>query len=188
MAPSQGNFDGEFDRIVQRHQQRVYNVIYRLIDDPEEALDLTQDTFVAAYRAFGEFRGDSGVYTWLYRIAVNRTKNRLKQLGRLQAAEAFSLDEPMQVDGEKLGREVEDYTNAPDRILEGGELLHVIERSVAALPHDFREAVILRDYQGLSYREIADIVGCSEKAIKSRLHRARTILRERLQTYLMPQD
>lgn len=188
MARSQGTFDEGFDRIVERHQQRIYNVIYRLIDDPEEALDLTQDTFVAAYRAFGDFRGESGVYTWLYRIAVNRTKNRLKQLSRLQAGQAFSLDEPMDVDGEQLRREVEDYTHAPDRMLASGELLRVIQRSVAALPPDFREAVVLRDYQGLSYREIAEIVGCSEKAIKSRLHRARTMLRERLQGYLMPED
>ena len=188
MARSERTFDEDFDRIVERNQQRIYNVIYRLIDDPEEALDLTQDTFVAAYRAFGEFRGDSGVYTWLYRIAFNRTKNRLKQLGRLQSAEAFSLDEPLEVDGEHLGREVQDHTHAPDRLLAGQELQRVIEQYVLALPHDFREAVVLRDYEGLSYREIADIVGCSEKAIKSRLHRARTILRERLQGYLMPED
>lgn len=188
MARSQGSFDDQFDRIVELNQQRVFNVIYRLIDDPEEALDLTQDTFVAAYRAFSEFRGESGVYTWLYRIAINRTKNRLKQLGRLQSAQAFSLDEPLEVDGEQLAREVEDDTHVPDRVLEGRELLRFIEQCVVALPHDFREAVVLRDFQGLSYREIADIVGCSEKAIKSRLHRARTILRERLQGYLTPED
>jgi len=184
----QGTFDDEFDRIVEQHQKRIYNVICRLIDDPEEALDLVQDTFVAAYRAFGRFRGDSDVYTWLYRIAVNRTKNRLKQLGRLQSAQTFSLDEPLEMDGEQLQREVHDTTHAPERVLEMQELLRMIDRYVRALPHDFREAIVLRDYEGLSYRQIAEIVGCSEKAIKSRLHRARTMLRDRLRDYLTMKD
>ncbi len=176
----------EFDRIVAEYQNRIYNVIYRLINDEEEAFDLTQDTFVNAYRAFRRFRGEASIYTWLYRIAVNRTKNRLKQRGRQQAMEVASLDEPMGVGEDTVDREIEDWSNSPGRRLENQELGELIDAWVAGLPADFREVVILRDYEGLSYKEIADIVGCSMKAIKSRLFRARSVLREKLRGYLGP--
>ena len=175
-----------FRHVVAEYENRIYNTILRLIDDPHEAQDLTQDTFVAAYRAWPTFRQEAAVYTWLYRIAVNLTKNRRKQLRRRRQVETASLDDRLHLaDGEDdIEREVVDRSHPPDRLLESRELGAFLSRQVARLPDDFREVVVLRDYQGLAYKEIADIVGCSVKAIKSRLFRARTILRDKLRLYL----
>jgi len=175
-----------FRRFVAEYENRIYNTVLRLVDDPHEAQDLTQDTFVAAYRAWHTFRQEAAVYTWLYRIAVNLTKNRRKQLRRRRQIETASLDDRLHLaDGEDdIEREVMDQSHTPDRLLESRELGAFLGRQVARLPDDFREVVVLRDYQGLSYKEIADIVGCSVKAIKSRLFRARTILRDKLRLYL----
>ncbi len=174
----------EFAAFVDAYQGKIYNVIYRLVDDPQEAEDLTQDTFVSAFRAYHRFRGDASLYTWLYRIAINRTKNRLKQMARQRTAEAGSLDAPLEVGEDGISREVEDWTTAPARVAENRELGAYVQRCVRSLPPDFRSVVVLRDYEGLSYREIAAVEGCSVKAVKSRLFRARSVLRERIRRYL----
>lgn len=174
----------EFRALVADYHVKVYNLIYRYIGDAEEAEDLTQDTFVCAFRAWSNFRGDAAVFTWLYRIAINLSKNRLKQLRRKRSAEPLSLDEPVKTDEDGVEREVEDWSLSPERALENKELGLFLAAQVTRLPPDFKEVVILRDYEGLSYQEISDVVGCSVKAVKSRLFRARTILRDRLRRYL----
>ncbi len=174
----------QFRHLVAEYHAQVYNLIYRYIHDSDEAADLTQDTFVCAYRAWGKFRGDSKVYTWLYRIAVNLTRNRVKQLKRKRSAEPVSLDEPITPNGDSYDREVEDWSLSPERALENRELGLFLATEVTKLPADFKEVSILRDYQGLSYQEIAEVVGCSVKAVKSRLFRSRSVLREKLRRYL----
>jgi RNA polymerase sigma-70 factor (ECF subfamily) len=174
----------EFRALIAEYHAKVYNLIYRYIGDAEEAEDLTQDTFVCAFRAWSSFRGDSAVFTWLYRIAINLSKNRLKQLKRKRSAEPLSLDEPLQTDEDRVEREVEDWSLSPEKALESKELGLFLAAQVTRLPPDFREVVILRDYESLSYQEVAEVVGCSVKAVKSRLFRARTILRDRLRRYL----
>jgi len=181
--PGDGS-QGEFRALVAEYHAKVYNLIYRYIGDAEEAEDLTQDTFVCAFRAWSHFRGDSAVFTWLYRIAINLSKNRLKQLRRKRSAEPLSLDEPVQTEDDGVEREIEDWSLSPERALANKELGLFLAAQVTRLPVDFKEVVILRDYEGLSYQEIADVVGCSVKAVKSRLFRARTILRDRLRRYL----
>lgn len=173
-----------FQRIVEENYQRVYNVIFRMIEDREEAEDLTQDTFVNAYRAYGEFRHESQVYTWLYRIAVNLTKNRLDRRKRRRAAEGPSLDAPVEVEEDELLRQVEDWRHAPDRSAENEELERILAHEVSSLRPEYREVVILRDYENLSYEEIARVLGCSIQAVKSRLFRARSVLRRALADYL----
>ncbi len=173
-----------FAHVVAENYERIFNVIYRLVNDDEEAADLTQDTFVAAYRAYGRFRHEASAYTWLYRIAVNLTKNRFEKQQRVDAREAFSLDAPMQLDSDEVVRQVEDWALAPDRVSENDELRAIVLREVAALKYDYREVVVLRDLEGLRYREIAQVLGCSIEAVKSRLFRARSVLRERLEELL----
>lgn len=173
-----------FAQVVAENYERIYNVIYRLVNDDEEAADLTQDTFVAAYRAYGRFRHESSAYTWLYRIAVNLTKNRFEKQQRVGAREAFSLDAPLQLDSDEVTRQVEDWALSPERVSENDELGAIVLREVAALKYDYREVVVLRDLEGLSYREIAEVLGCSVEAVKSRLFRARSVLRERLEELL----
>lgn len=180
-----GDKQEEFKAVIADNYERVYNVIYRMISDPEEAADLTQETFVNAFRSWDSFRGDSQVYTWLYRIAVNLTKNRLERRGRIKRTETFSLDAPVddEHDGD-LYLQIDDETMAPERLADNQELKEVLVDQVQRLRHDYKEVIILRDYQGFAYKEIAEILDCSVQAVKSRLFRARSTLRERLQEYL----
>lgn len=173
-----------FEEVVAENYERIYNVIYRLVTDEEEAADLTQDTFVAAHRAYDRFRYEASAYTWLYRIAVNLTKNRFEKHQRMDSRRAYSLDEPMQLDSDEVTRQVEDWTLAPDRVAENDQLRAIVLREVRHLKYDYREVVVLRDLEGLSYKQIADVLGCSVEAIKSRLFRARSVLRERLEDLL----
>lgn len=175
----------EFAEVITANYQRVYNVILRLIDDRDEAADLTQDTFVNACRAYDNFRHESQVYTWLYRIAVNLTKNRLERRGRQRSIEGVSVDAPLELaEQEALFRQIEDYRAEPDRIVLNDELKRFLLEQVSRLRRDYREVIVLRDYQGLSYEEIAEVLGCSVQAVKSRLFRARSVLRDRLSRYL----
>lgn len=180
-----GGHRPDFADIITANYQRVYNVILRLVDDREEAADLTQDTFVNACRAYDNFRHESQVYTWLYRIAINLTKNRLERRGRQRTIEGVSVDAPVEMaEQEELFRQIEDTRGDPDRLAANEELKRFLADQVGRLRLDYREVIVLRDYQGLSYEEIADILGCSVQAIKSRLFRARSLLRERLGRYL----
>lgn len=173
-----------FDEVIAENYERVYNVIYRLVNDSEEAADLTQDTFVAACRAYERFRHEASVYTWLYRIAVNLTKNRFEKNHRTDAREAYSLDEPLHYDSEEVNRQVEDWSLSPEHVAENDQLRAIVLAQVRALKYDYREVVVLRDIESLSYREIAEVLGCSVEAVKSRLFRARTVLREKLEELL----
>jgi RNA polymerase sigma-70 factor (ECF subfamily) len=173
----------DFTEIVAQNYQRVYSVIYRLIEDREEAEDLTQDTFVNAYRAYRDFRHESHVYTWLYRIAVNLTKNRLDRRSRRRVTEGVSLDSPVEIEQDELVRQVEDWSQTPDRVFENRSIGEFLTSEVKALRPEYKMVVVLRDYEGLSYEEIARVVGVSVQAVKSRLFRARSVLRERLTCY-----
>lgn len=178
-----------FADIVRENYQRVYNVIYRLLEDREEAADLTQDTFVNACRAYANFRHESQVYTWLYRIAINLSKNRLERRGRQQLVEGVSTDAPLDLaDEETVFLQIEDLSAEPERATANAELRKVLVEAVSRLQPEYKQVVVLRDYQGLTYEEIAEVLGCTVQAVKSRLFRARTVLRERLSRYLSDHD
>lgn len=180
-GPGGGGADATpFARVVADNYERIYNVVYRLLNDEDEAADLTQDTFVAAYRAYERFRHEASVYTWLYRIAVNLTKNRFQKQQRTEAREAYSLDAPVELASDEVEREVEDWDLSPQRVAENRHLRALLLREVAALKYEYREVVVLRDLEGLRYRQIAEVLGCSVEAVKSRLFRARSVLRQRL--------
>jgi len=157
----------------------VFNLIYRLVGDYDEAADLTQDAFVAAYRAYGDFRGECSVYTWLCRIAVNRCKNRFRERDRQRLHESGSLDGG----GDEIPG-ASASAAAPDKAVEAQELREMIEQAVSGLPEDYRVVSVLRDMQGLSYQEIAEATETSLDNVKVRLSRARAMLRRRLAPYL----
>lgn len=173
-----------FDDLFQAYEQRIFNLVYRLVGDYEDAADLTSETFVRALRAYDRFRRESHPYTWLYRIAVNLCKNYFRQKQLRSRVHPFSLDSPAGDEPGAPPREIEDGSLAPQQQVEARELETRIQRCLLALRPDFRALIILRDLQGLSYQEIGRILGCSEKAVKSRLFRARTQLREALEPYL----
>jgi len=173
-----------FDDLFQAYEQRIFNLVYRLVGDYEDAADLTSETFVRALRAYDRFRRESHPYTWLYRIAVNLCKNYFRQKQLRSRVHPYSLDSPA---GEGPGagpREIEDVSLAPQQQAEARELEARLQRCLLDLRPDFRTLIILRDLQGLSYQEIGRILSCSEKTVKSRLFRARTQLREALEPYL----
>lgn len=173
-----------FDDLFQAYEQKVFNLVYRLVGDHEDATDLTSETFVRALRAYSRFRGDAQPYTWLYRIAVNLCKNYFRQQQHRSRVHSFSLDSPADREGEPVPREIEDTSQEPHQQVEAKELETQVANCLLSLRPDLRALIVLRDLQGLSYQEIGSVLGCSEKAVKSRLFRARTQLREALAPYL----
>ncbi|MBI3922014.1 MAG: sigma-70 family RNA polymerase sigma factor [Armatimonadetes bacterium] len=173
-----------FEALVDKYHRRIFNVIYRYVGDYYEAYDLTQDTFLRAYQSFQQFRGESTAYTWLYRIAINLSHNRIKQLKRKARSEAESLDDPIDVDGDAVQREVADWSMSPERVAESKELQGVLQRAIQSLPENYRAVILLRDVEGLSYQDIAKATGSSVEAVKSRLFRARSHLKGLLEPYL----
>lgn len=176
-----------FDALVTAYERRIFNVIYRIIGDYEEASDLTQETFISAYKSYSRFRGEAKVYTWLYQIALNHCRNRLRQKGHRQAMRWESLDRPEgpNPEGKVASRDIADSTQAPHVVLEEKELRQRILAAVESLPPDYREVIILREIEGLSYNEIAEVTRLSLDNVKTRLSRARAMLRRKLGPYVM---
>lgn len=178
-----------FDSLVATYEKKIFNVIYRIIGDYDEAADLTQDTFINAFRHFNEFRGDSKVYTWLYQIAINQCRNRLRQRGRMHAIKLESLDQPDEWNDYESSpaKEIPDLSKAPHVIVEEKELNQQILAAVNSLPAEYREIVILREVEGLSYNEIVEVTHLTLENVKTRLSRARAMLRRKLEPYYKEQ-
>jgi len=172
---------GAFDDLVERYKDIVYAVAYRFAREPEQALDLAQDVFVRAYRGIKSFRGKSSFSTWLYRVAINTCIDYTRKRSR-------------SVDSKTVPEEVVEYAGAepldivpprgPDAQLLAGELGEQIGKAIEALPPYHRSVFVLYEIEGLSYREIAEVVGCSIGTVMSRLHYARKKLRTMLAPYV----
>jgi RNA polymerase sigma-70 factor (ECF subfamily) len=173
-----------FDELYEAYEQKIFNLVYRLVGDYEDAADLTSDTFVRALRGYDRFRGDAQPYTWLYRIAVNLCKNYFRQQQHRSRVHSFSLDAPLEGEDGLTAREIEDSGQTLQQRVEELELGERVQGCLLELRPDLRALIVLRDLQGLSYREIGRVLGCPEKAVKSRLFRARSKLRELLEPYL----
>lgn len=167
-----------FDLLVSKYQHRLTSVISRYIHDWSEAQDVAQETFIRAYRAIGNFRGDSQFYTWLYKIAVNTAKNWLVSQGRRPPTEDVDVADAVQYDA---GSRLRD-TDTPERELMRQEVEQTVARTVEALPDELRMAITLREVDGLSYEEIAEAMGCPIGTVRSRIFRAR----EAIDTQLRP--
>lgn len=176
-----------FERLLDEYGRRIFNVVYGILGDYDEAADCTQEAFVKAYESLHTFRGDSQLYTWLYRIAVNLAKNRLRDLRRRRRREAFSLDEPLALD-EEVEKQLSAGELTPEELAEKAEMQEVVRRAIATLPYDLRVALVLRELDGLSYAEIAEVVGASVEAVKARVFRARRMLKERLRPFIEALD
>jgi RNA polymerase sigma-70 factor (ECF subfamily) len=169
-----------FAELVDRHSATVYNLALRMMGDQHEAEEVLQETFISAFRAVDRFQGRSQLGTWLYRIAYNAALMRLRK----RRLPTTSIDEPLQNDeGEEAPRQVVDWRGRPDDLALTGELRDVLDAAVATLPATLRSVFVLRDIEGLSTAEVADVLGLTETNVKVRLHRARLALRERLSSY-----
>ncbi len=158
-----------FDLLVRKYQHRIAALIGRYIGDWSECQDVAQDTFIRAYRAIGNFRGDAQFYTWLHRIAVNTAKNHLVAHKRRPPTEDIDVSDAEQFDS---GIRLRD-TDTPDRELARQQMEQVVMRAVNALPEELRTAITLREVEGLSYDEIAQHMDCPIGTVRSRIFRAR---------------
>jgi RNA polymerase sigma-70 factor (ECF subfamily) len=172
-----------FDALVEKYHRKIYNLAYRFVGDPEEANDLAQEIFTAAYQNLKKFRGESKFSTWLFQIGANRGKNRFKYLKRRGF---FASKGPSDGDNDKesLQREIPDLSNNPETMLSGKQIQRIVQQAIDELDPDHKEIVILRDIEGFSYDEIAVILGLPEGTTKSRLHRARMVVKEKLKKVL----
>ena len=164
----------DFDAIVEKHSEFVYNVAYRVMGSPQEAEDVAQDAFLSAYRAYDRFRGQSHVTTWLYRITMNAALMRLRKTKKARTLTHTGIDEV----------EVVDWTKNPHKDALDSELGHKLREGIDLLEPDLRAALVLRDVQGLSNAEAAEVLDITVSALKSRLHRARLIIRKYLEDYI----
>jgi len=164
-----------FDLLVLKYQGRIGALVSRYITDPSEVEDVTQEAFIKAYRAIDKFRGDSAFYTWLYRIAANAAKNHLVSRRRRPGADAT-------IEDAELGQQAELLADVgtPEAVAMGEELATVVEEALAALPEELRAALTLREFEGLSYDDIAAVLDCPVGTVRSRIFRAREAIDERV--------
>jgi len=167
-----------FETLVNRHQKRMLNIAYRLTNDYEEACEAVQDAFLSAYKNLDSFRGESKFTTWLTAITVNLSKNRLKQMRSRHGLEAFSLDEPVLTDEGQMIFELPSKEQSAVNMLEQQEVQQKVQSCVKALADDFREILVLRDLQDFSYNEIGSMMKMPEGTVKSRLFRAREMVKD----------
>jgi len=158
-----------FDLLVLKYQHKVMSLISRYVSDSAEVQDVAQEAFIKAYRAISRFRGDSAFYTWLYRIAANTAKNYLVARGRRPPGSDIDAEDAEFLE---MGGALKDV-DSPDEQLAAGELREVVEATIKALPEDLRAALTLREYDGLSYEEIAAVMECPVGTVRSRIFRAR---------------
>ena len=158
-----------FDLLVLKYQHKIISVVGRYINDSHEVYDVVQEAFIKAYRALGNFRGDSQFYTWLYRIAINTAKNYLVSRGRRPPFTDVDVEDAEHYSGADMLRDVD----TPENNLFRDELKQAIDLAMAKLPEDLRTAVTLREMEGLSYEEIAEVMDCPVGTVRSRIFRAR---------------
>ncbi|TPV93142.1 MAG: sigma-70 family RNA polymerase sigma factor [Myxococcales bacterium FL481] len=174
-----------FRELVLTYQDRVFGLLYRMLGDRQEAEDLAQDVFITVYRAIASYRGEGRFYTWLYRVASNTCKNRIKYLkGRRFHRRAELDDAAHHPDEAGPAISLQSRVPGPEAVVEGNRLELAIQRGLTQLDPDHRLLIVLRDVQGLAYQDIMKITGLAEGTLKSRLHRARVSLRAKIQPLL----
>jgi RNA polymerase sigma-70 factor (ECF subfamily) len=172
-----------FDVLVRKYQHKVIKLVSRYVKDPEEALDVSQEAFIKAYRALPNFRGDSAFYTWMYRIAINTAKNYLVAQGRRLPSVDVEAQEAEQFEGETPLKE---YAT-PESLMRRDEIEQTIFTTIEKLPEDLKTAITLREIEGLSYEEIAEAMACPVGTVRSRIFRAREAIDKSLKP-LIKQD
>ncbi len=172
-----------FNALVEKYYKKIYNLAYRFVGDTEEANDLAQEIFTAAFQNLKKFRGDAKFSTWLFQIATNRGKNRFKYLKR-RGYFANRGQADSDEDRESGQRAIPDFSTNPETLLAGKQIQKIVQDAINELDPDHKEIVILRDIEGFSYDEIAQILNLPEGTTKSRLHRARMVVKEKLKKVL----
>lgn len=170
-----------FRELMATHRDRVFNITFRMLGNRSEAEDVAQEVFITVFKTIHTFREESKFSTWLYRVAVNHCKNRIKYLARRHDRDRDELDETTTGSNGAIGTPT---PRAPDRALEGAQMEKLLQEAIATLDEEQRLVVILRDVEDLSIEEICKITDLPDGTVKSRLHRARLVLRKKLQRHV----
>jgi RNA polymerase sigma-70 factor, ECF subfamily len=173
-----------FEMLVVKYQRRVERLIGRMVRDVDLVQDIAQEAFIRAYRALPQFRGESAFYTWLYRIAVNTAKRMLLELKRDPLVVQSALQSGGDDDETSIGENELSDGNTPEAMLASKEIANTVNAAIEALSEDLRQAVVLREIEGLSYEEIADVMNCPIGTVRSRIFRARESIAVRLRPLL----
>jgi len=166
-----------FDLLVVKYQHKILAIVGRYIRDTGEVHDVAQEAFIKAYRALGNFRGDSAFYTWLYRIAINTAKNHLVARSRRPPSSDVDMEDAEFYNGSQALKD----RDTPENLFFRDELQEVVNRTIENLPEDLKTAVTLREFEGLSYEEIAQVMGCPMGTVRSRIFRAREAIDKQVQ-------
>jgi RNA polymerase sigma-70 factor (ECF subfamily) len=167
-----------FEVLVERHQKKMLNIAFRMMGNYDEACDVTQEAFVSAYKSIKKFKAEAKFSTWLYRIVVNYSKNRLKQLNVLAKREGISINDTEEGRTEAILNQSFISNSNPGTQMEMREREAHIQKCITSLDEEYREVLVLRDIQGFSYEEIGDILKIPDGTVKSRLSRARNSLKD----------
>lgn len=168
-----------FNELVHAYEDRVFRLVFRMLGRRDEAEDMVQEVFVQVFKAVGSFRGDAKLGTWIYRIAINLCKNRGKYLSRRRASAQDELSETVEREEfQSAGGVTTGETSRPDEMIEGYQLEDILRICLVNLDQDYREVLVLRDVEELSYEEIMEITGLPEGTVKSRIHRGRIMLKD----------
>jgi len=170
-----------FELLVLKYQRKLSRLLSRFVRDPAEVEDVTQEAFIKAYRALPNFRGDSAFYTWLYRIGINTAKNYLMALGR--RAPTSTEIEAEDAEGFEAGEQLRDI-NTPESVLLSNEIAETVNSTIEALPEELRTAIQLREIEGMSYEDIAQVMNCPIGTVRSRIFRAREAIAAQLRPLL----
>jgi len=185
VARLQANEDAAYDELVRIYNASIYHVAFRMLGDAAEASDVVQDIFLKVFRNIGGFKGEAALKTWIFKIAFSEILNRLRWWKRRHRFATVSLDE--RPNGIPTSEIVPDAGPTPEEVLQCKEREGAIQQALGRLSHEHRSIIVLRDIEGFSYNEIADVLGISMGTVKSRIARARADLKKSLMRYLSVQ-
>jgi len=170
--------DGElqaFEELISKYETKVFNITFRILGDYTEAEDISQDILVKVFRSIKGFKEQSSFYTWLYRITVNECMDAVK---KRKKTVAYSIDSPIETEDDVIKREIQDSGESVEEKVERKELRKYLADAMNLISHEHRMVIVLRDIQGFSYEEIAEIIKCPPGTVKSRINRARCELKD----------
>ncbi len=189
IALIRGDDSEALEELVSRYEDRVYNLAYRMLGNKEDAEDVLQDTFLNAVRGLDSFKGKSSFSTWLYRVAANAALTKIRKRSRREKSESEFLDDVYSVrQAAHSGVVLTDWSTNPATSLLDEEARKELQKAIGELPEIYKAVFVLRDVQGLPAADVAEVLGLSVAAVKSRLHRARLYLRNRLSSYFAEEE
>jgi RNA polymerase sigma-70 factor (ECF subfamily) len=165
-----------FEKLISSYQKKVFNIAFGMMHNHDDAYDISQEVFIRVFKSIRKFKGQSSFSTWLYRITTNACLDELRK--RKNNKNIISIDQEIQLEDGEVFRQIEDDGPTPELVAERNELREIIKEAISKLSDEHKEVIVLRDIQGFSYDDIADIIKCPQGTVKSRINRARRMLKE----------